>query len=90
MKQTTQDNINLLVGQRIAELRKKKGLTLEKLAYENDLSKSTLSRIECGKVDARISNLERIAAGLDISLKELFDHNSFIESSERLRTIVWG
>ncbi|MDR2431935.1 MAG: helix-turn-helix domain-containing protein [Candidatus Margulisbacteria bacterium] len=64
--------ISLRVGRRIARLRKRQGLTLEKLAYENDIPKSTLSRIERGLVDARISNLARIAAGLAVPLRKLF------------------
>ena len=64
-------NINKIIGEKIIAIRKKKGLTQEKLAYENDIPKSTISRIEQGIVDARISNLERIANGLDIKLFEL-------------------
>ena len=61
------------LGQRIKALRKQQGLTIEKLAFENDLAKGNLSEIEKGAVDPKISTLERIADGLSISLKELFD-----------------
>jgi transcriptional regulator with XRE-family HTH domain len=61
------------LGHRIKSLRKKKGLTIEKLAYENDLAKGNLSEIEKGKIDPKLSTLEKIADGLEISLKELFD-----------------
>ena len=63
--------LNISIGQKIIKLRKQKGISLERLAYENDIPKSTISRIEQGIVDARISNLERIANGLDIKLIEL-------------------
>jgi transcriptional regulator with XRE-family HTH domain len=63
--------INIRIGKKITKLREARGITLEKLAYENDISKSTVARIEQGVVDARISNLERIATGLEISLSEL-------------------
>lgn len=65
-------DINISIGKRIIELRRQKGMSLERLAYENDIPKSTISRIEQGIVDARISNLERIARGLDVRLSELF------------------
>lgn len=41
------------------------------LAYENDLNKSTLSRIENGLVDPKLSTLNKIAESLEISLDEL-------------------
>ncbi|HAN20131.1 MAG TPA: hypothetical protein DCP51_00385 [Clostridiales bacterium] len=66
-----QEKINVLFGKHLAKLRQAKGLTLEKLAYENDLSKSTISRIERGLVDVKLSTLAKIAEGLDISLDEL-------------------
>ena len=61
------------IGKRIKELREKKGLTIEKLAYENDLAKGNLSELEKGQIDPKLSTLERIAKGLDVSLRELFD-----------------
>ena len=61
------------LGKRIAKIRKNKGLTIEKLAYENDLSKGNLSEIERGLRDPKITTLEKIAKGLEISLGELFD-----------------
>ena len=61
------------VARRIKQLRIAKGLTIEKLAYENDLSKGNLSEIERGMIEPKLNTLEKIAKGLDISLKELFD-----------------
>ena len=61
------------LGQKIKTLRKMKGLSIEKLAYQNDLAKGNLSEIEKGKIDPKLSTLKRIADGLEISLQELFD-----------------
>ncbi|MFA5839972.1 MAG: helix-turn-helix transcriptional regulator [Candidatus Margulisiibacteriota bacterium] len=61
------------LGQRIKKLRQQKELTIEKLAYENDLAKGNLSEIEKGLIDPKLSTLQRIAAGLGISTKELLD-----------------
>lgn len=61
------------LAKRIKELREAKGLTIERLAYENDLSKGNLSEIERGRIDPKLTTLEKIAKGLEIPLKELFD-----------------
>lgn len=61
----------LKLGQRISSLRKRKGLTLEKLAYEVGISKGNLSDIENGKRDPRYSTLKAIAEGLQIPAGQL-------------------
>ncbi len=60
------------IGAKIAKLRLKKNLTMEKLAYENDISKGYLSEIESGKRLSSLAMLERIATALDADIKELF------------------
>ncbi len=60
-----------ILGNRISSERKKKGMTLEKLAYEMDISKGNLSDIEHGKRDPRYSTLQAIAEGLEISVSKL-------------------
>ncbi|OYZ24309.1 MAG: hypothetical protein B7Y39_01250 [Bdellovibrio sp. 28-41-41] len=64
------DKLNIL-GSRISSERRKKGLTLEKLAYGAGLSKGNLSDIENGKKDPRYSTLLTIAEGLDTSISKL-------------------
>lgn len=59
------------LGERISKLRKKKGMSLERLAYESGISKGNLSDIENGKRDCRFSSLLLIAAGLGISTSQL-------------------
>ncbi len=61
----------LILGQKISIERKKRGITLEKLAYEMDISKGNLSDIENGKKDPRFSTLKAIADGLEIPLSKL-------------------
>jgi transcriptional regulator with XRE-family HTH domain len=71
----TKKEILEALGIRISKERKKRGITLEKLAYEMGLSKGNLSDIEHGKRDPRFSTLKAISKGLGIStstlLKEL-------------------
>lgn len=59
------------LGDLIAAERKKRGISLEKLAYSVDLSKGTLSAIENGKSDPRYSTLNSIAGGLGITVSQL-------------------
>lgn len=58
-------------GEHLKTLRVDKGLSLNLFAYENDLNKSTLSRIENGIVDPKLTTLKKIADGLEIPLNEL-------------------
>jgi transcriptional regulator with XRE-family HTH domain len=59
------------LGKRISIERKKKGITLEKLAYEVGISKGNLSEIERGMRDCRFSTIIAIAEGLEISVSAL-------------------
>lgn len=67
---TKKEKLHIL-GARIATERRKKGLTLEKLAYEAGLSKGNLSDIENGKKDPRYSTLLTISEGLEVSVSKL-------------------
>lgn len=61
------------LSKRIKTLREAKGISAEKLAYSCGLSKTALSYIERCLKEPKLSTLEKIAYGLDISLKDLFD-----------------
>lgn len=61
----------LRLGSKISKERQKRGITLEKLAYEMGMSKGNLSDIENGKRDLRFTTLRAIAQGLDLSLSQL-------------------
>lgn len=58
-------------GERVKKLREAKNLSLNMLAYENDINKSTLSRIENGLVDPKLSTIHKIAEGLEMPIDEL-------------------
>jgi len=59
------------LGERISSNRKKRGITLEKLAYEMGISKGNLSDIERGKRDPRYSTLRAIAEGIEVPISQL-------------------
>lgn len=59
------------LGQTISVERRKRGITLEQLAYQMGISKGNLSDIENGKRDPRYTTLLAIAEGLEIPLAKL-------------------
>ena len=52
-------------------MRRSRGITLKKLAYEMGISKGNLSEIENGKKGPRFFTLVAIAEGLEISVSTL-------------------
>ncbi|MBS4760833.1 MAG: helix-turn-helix transcriptional regulator [Clostridium sp.] len=62
-----------LLGKRIKELRKCKGMTQELLAEKVGIDSKHLSRVECGKNAPSFELLNRISAALQIELSLLFD-----------------
>ncbi len=61
------------LGQRIAELRKNKSLTQEKLAEKAEYSVEFISFVERGIHAPSIEGCARIAKALGIPIKDLFD-----------------
>lgn len=66
-------NINEKVGNKVRQIRRKKGMTQEALAYEAKIDYSYLNEIEAGKRNPSIKRLQAIARALNVSIKELFD-----------------
>jgi transcriptional regulator with XRE-family HTH domain len=60
------------IGERIRFLRKEQGMTLKDLAYRIGMETSNLSVIENGRSNPQILTYIRIAAALEVDLKELF------------------
>ena len=57
---------------RVRELRKSRGLTLEQAAGQAGLARSTLSKIENGQMSPTYEALKKLATGLEISVPQLF------------------
>jgi len=55
----------------IVKIRRKKGYTQEKLAYEADVSKGYLSEIESGKKSPTVRTLQKLADTLEVPLSKL-------------------
>lgn len=65
-------NINEKISARIKELRAERHLTAEKLAWYSELSKSCVTYAEKAQRDIRISTIEAICKGLNITIAEFF------------------
>lgn len=55
------------------------GLTIKQLSSESNVSVSTISRIEGGKIDPGMSNLFALAEGMSMPLEELLGAVSGLE-----------
>ncbi len=62
---------NVALGEAVRLLRERAQLTQDALAERSGLSRSTLRRIESGRVDATWGSLRRLAAGLGVELADL-------------------
>lgn len=62
-----------LLGKRLRELRKRKGINQEKLAEIINVDPTTISNIENGKNYPSLTNLENILNVLNSSFLEAFD-----------------
>jgi len=67
-----------IIGLRIRELRTDKKLTQEELAWKSDVDRTFMNHVEKGKRNISIKSLEKIVLdGLEMSLKQFFNHKSF-------------
>ncbi|MBU4258399.1 MAG: helix-turn-helix domain-containing protein [Desulfobacteraceae bacterium] len=71
-----------LLGARIKELRKAKGLSQEKLSEKVGIDSKHLSRIEVGKSYPSLDTLEKIANALHVEIKDLFEFIHLSPSKE--------
>lgn len=81
----TNIDFNKIICKRILSLRKMRGFTMEKLAYQSGISKGGLSEIERGMKEPRLYTIAKICATLNISINEFFDFpelKNFLEKYE--------
>ena len=78
-----------LLGTRVYELRRRLNLTQAQFAEKVGVSNDTISRIERGIRSPSFDVLERIAKGLDVEVRELFNFSNrkFLEAKCRLELI---
>ena len=66
-----QDDVRVLFGKRLAEVRKQKGWSQEGLALESGIARSYLSGVERGKRNIALVNICKLAETLDVNPGEL-------------------
>ena len=84
-------DIKELLGKRIKELRKEKGLTQEQLAETVGIEPNNLSRIEKGRNYPTPENLLKIANALNVSVDKLYifeHHKQYDKIKEELTNAI--
>ena len=66
----------LRFGKRVKELRRERKLTQAQLAERVELSINYISQIETGEASPTFETIVKLASGLDVELKELFDFSA--------------
>jgi transcriptional regulator with XRE-family HTH domain len=67
------EDIKSLLGKRIRNLRKQKGLSQEELGWKSELHFTYIGAVERGERNCSIITLKKIAKGLEIDIKDFFD-----------------
>lgn len=65
--------INTQFGLRIVELRKNAGISQDELAFRSNIHRAYMGTIERGEKSVTLNTVEKIAAGLGVNVKDLFD-----------------
>lgn len=63
----------IALGRSVEKLRRERGLTQEKLAENSAINVSYLAKIENGYVNTTVRYLVKIAKGLRVRVKDLFE-----------------
>ena len=66
-------DLNLRIAERVRELRASRGFSLDTLAAKSGVSRSMISLIERGECSPTAVVLEKLAAGLSVTLPSLFE-----------------
>jgi transcriptional regulator with XRE-family HTH domain len=67
------DNIRILLGQRVRQIRVAEGVSQEALAFTCGLHRTYMSDIERGVRNVSIDNINKIAVALGVTPKDLLD-----------------
>ena len=67
------DDLTPIIGNNLAQLRRQRGLSLDKLADLSNVSKAMIGQIERGESNPTVNTLWKIAAGLRVPFGKLID-----------------
>jgi transcriptional regulator with XRE-family HTH domain len=65
--------IEMFAPRRLTQHRKRAGLTQRQLAIKSGIRQNTISAIECGVQEPRLSTLVELAKALEVSVSVFFD-----------------
>ena len=65
-------DIQKIFGERVRELRKRKGMSREELGHRANIHLTYIGSVERGEQNISLKNIHKIAQGLNISLSEMF------------------
>lgn len=85
----SENALPILIGQRVAQRRAALGLSLDEIAARTGVSRAMASRIERGEVHASAVLLDKLCAGLGISLSTLFAQDAASPLLRRADQPVW-
>ena len=67
----SKNDILVVIGNNVRKKRTSLGLSQNQLAFEADITREFINKIEAGKNNMSIKTLERIATILEVDIKEL-------------------
>ncbi|MGH2494061.1 MAG: helix-turn-helix domain-containing protein [Ktedonobacteraceae bacterium] len=73
MDEKSDAEIQKRFGERMREIRKRKGLSQEALALASELDRTYIGGVERGERNISLVNIYRIAEALGVKPRELFD-----------------
>lgn len=74
-----------LLGRRLRDLRKKRGLTLERLAEAASVDVKYLGNIERGRENPTITTLEKLSGALSVTMNQVLDFGHEVTGKRQLR-----
>ena len=77
-----------LLGVRIKELRKTRGLSQEQLSGKIDIDPKHLSRLEVGRSLPSLDTLEKLANALQVDLRDFFEFAHEAKNTKELKEII--
>ncbi|HXH81780.1 MAG TPA: helix-turn-helix transcriptional regulator [Candidatus Tectomicrobia bacterium] len=88
-------HVRKFLGQRLRALRKQRGLSQERLGERSGLSGKFIGEVERGEKSISLDSLYRVAAALDVPLRDLTDVRTDkaavpSEDAERIFALVAG
>jgi len=86
----SREMVPVVLGERVRELRKARGWTLQQAARHAGLARSTLSKIENGQMSPTYDALKKLVSGLEVSIPQLFTPPQKDQVSDRMTTTKSG